>query len=129
MRAFRMFDGLNTMTRRGVIGTSTPVFGLRPMRSPFERTTKEPNDDSLTVSPRASVADFLEDGFDQLGRFGARQADFLVDGLSKIGAVWSCVSRDPIRRDLDIASVPELSDDTERALGIDKVNVHQTNAL
>ena len=32
MRAFSTLDGLNTITRRGRIGTSTPVFGLRPMR-------------------------------------------------------------------------------------------------
>ena len=42
-----MFDGLKTSTRRGSIGTSTPVFGLRPMRRPFERTRKEPNEDKL----------------------------------------------------------------------------------
>ena len=53
IRAFRTFEGLNTMTRRGSIGTSIPVFGLRPMRCPLSRTTKDPNEDSLTVSPRA----------------------------------------------------------------------------
>ncbi len=30
-----------------------PSFGLRPMRSPFLRTTNEPNDESFTVSPRS----------------------------------------------------------------------------
>src|SRR5262249_51662706 len=49
----RMADGLNTITRRGEIGTSFPVFGLRPSRCPFLRTTKDPNDESLTVSPRS----------------------------------------------------------------------------
>src|ERR1700733_9294532 len=53
MRCLRIADGLDTMTRRGEIGTSLPVFGLRPMRWPFLRTTKEPNDDNLTVSPRS----------------------------------------------------------------------------
>src|SRR5665213_795909 len=53
MRCFRIAEGLNTMTRRGEIGTSMPVFGLRPIRWPFLRTTKEPKDDSLTVSPRS----------------------------------------------------------------------------
>src|ERR1700761_1991115 len=53
MRCLRIADGLNTMTRRGEIGTSLPVFGLRPMRWPFLRTTNEPNDDSFTVSPRS----------------------------------------------------------------------------
>ena len=55
-----MADGLNTITRRGEIGTSVPVFGLRPIRWPFLRTMNEPNDDSFTVSPfsRQSVISF-----------------------------------------------------------------------
>src|SRR5262249_22141294 len=53
MRCLRMADGLNTMTRRGEIGTSFPVFGLRPTRSPFLRTTNDPNEESFTVSPRS----------------------------------------------------------------------------
>src|SRR5579862_6390988 len=53
MRCLRIAEGLNTMTRRGEIGTSLPVFGLRPMRWPFLRTTNEPKDDSFTVSPRS----------------------------------------------------------------------------
>ena len=32
IRCFRIADGLNTITRRGEIGTSVPVFGLRPIR-------------------------------------------------------------------------------------------------
>ena len=51
MRCLRIADGLNTITRRGEIGTSVPVFGLRPMRWPFLRTMNEPNDDNFTVSP------------------------------------------------------------------------------
>src|SRR5215218_413983 len=51
MRALRTLEGLNTMTRRGSIGTSTPVLGLRPTRCPFSRTTNDPNEDSFTVSP------------------------------------------------------------------------------
>ena len=31
MRCLRIADGLNTMTRRGEIGTSLPVLGLRPI--------------------------------------------------------------------------------------------------
>src|ERR1700710_1010717 len=60
MRCLRIADGLNPFTRRGEIGTSLPVFGLRPIRCPFLRTTKEPNDDSFTVSPfsRQSVISF-----------------------------------------------------------------------
>ena len=53
MRCLRMADGLNTITRRGEIGTSLPVLGLRPMRWPFLRTTNEPKEDSFTVSPRS----------------------------------------------------------------------------
>src|SRR6516225_9436108 len=53
MRCLRIADGLNTVTRRGEIGTSLPVFGLRPILWPFLRTTNEPNDDSFTVSPRS----------------------------------------------------------------------------
>ena len=51
MRALSMFEGLNTITRRGSIGTSIPVLGLRPTRSPLSRTTKEPKEDNFTVSP------------------------------------------------------------------------------
>src|ERR1700733_6372660 len=60
IRCFRMADGLNTITRRGEIGTSVPVLGLRPMRWPFLRTMNEPNDESFTVSPfsRQSVISF-----------------------------------------------------------------------
>ena len=32
IRCFRIADGLNTITRRGEIGTSVAVFGLRPIR-------------------------------------------------------------------------------------------------
>ena len=61
--AFNTLDGLKTSTRRCMIGTSTPVFGLRPMRSPLSRTRHEPNEDSLTVSP---VADPLVDRFGEI---------------------------------------------------------------
>ena len=35
MRLFSTFDALKVITRRGRIGTSSPVFGLRPIRSFF----------------------------------------------------------------------------------------------
>lgn len=35
IRSFMMLLGRKTSTRRGVMGTSLPVLGLRPMRSPF----------------------------------------------------------------------------------------------
>ena len=85
MWAFRTFDGLKTITRRGSIGTSTPVFGLRPTRSPLLRTMNEPNEDSFTVSPRSqAVADLGQDPLDQFGRFGPRETDLLVHGLAQI---------------------------------------------
>jgi hypothetical protein len=40
----RMPEDLNTMTRRGEVGTSLPVFRLRPMRWPFLRTISESKD-------------------------------------------------------------------------------------
>src|SRR5258708_29086193 len=60
---FRMAGHLNTNTRRGEIGTSMPFLGLRPIRWPFLRTTHEPNDDNITVSPfsRQSVLSFTTD--------------------------------------------------------------------
>src|ERR1043166_3642756 len=54
--AFSTWLGRNTSTRRGAIGTSSPVLGLRPMRCDFCRTAKVPNEESLTVSLRASAA-------------------------------------------------------------------------
>jgi hypothetical protein len=44
-RCLRIADALNTITRRGAIGTTLPVFGFRPIRGPLLRTTKEPNED------------------------------------------------------------------------------------
>jgi hypothetical protein len=52
---FIIADALKTNTRRGKIGTSTPVFGFRPMRWRLLRTVNVPNDDNFTVSPRAMV--------------------------------------------------------------------------
>ena len=37
-RFLRASDGRNTRTRRGEIGTSSPVLGFRPMRSLFSLT-------------------------------------------------------------------------------------------
>jgi hypothetical protein len=51
-RCRRIEDGLNSNTRRGKKNFS-PVFGLRPIRGPFWRTTKVPNEASFTVSPRS----------------------------------------------------------------------------
>src|SRR5690606_1384572 len=53
---FNTLDGLNTRTCRGRIGTSSPVLGLRPIRSFLERTWKEPKDDSLTFDPAVKAS-------------------------------------------------------------------------
>src|SRR5664280_2806848 len=45
-------EGLKVSTRRDLIGASTPVRGLRPIRSRLARTEKRPKDRSLTHSPR-----------------------------------------------------------------------------
>ncbi len=42
---------LNATTRRAVIGTTSPVFGLRPGRSRLSRNSKLPNPDSFTPLP------------------------------------------------------------------------------
>src|SRR5229473_3003557 len=65
IRDFRTFDARKTSTRRGRIGTSCPVFGLRPTRRPLSRTVKLPND--------------------EIARFVARQAHFLEHRLAQIG--------------------------------------------
>src|SRR3990170_6126403 len=41
------------ITRRGAIGTSTPVFGLRPTRCPLSRRMKLPKPEILTLFPLA----------------------------------------------------------------------------
>jgi hypothetical protein len=48
-------EGLNVKTRRGAMGASTRVFGLRPVRSRLPRTLKTPNDDNFICSPRTSA--------------------------------------------------------------------------
>src|SRR5258707_12427513 len=56
IRDLRTFDARKTSTRRGRIGTSCPVFGLRPTRWPLSRTVKLPNDEIFTDSPRAKAS-------------------------------------------------------------------------
>jgi hypothetical protein len=73
IRCLRVADGLNTITRRADIGASLPVFGLRPMRWPFLRTTNKPNDDNFTVSPRSRQSVI------SLSTNSTREADSLRD--------------------------------------------------
>jgi hypothetical protein len=53
---FIIAEGLKSTTRRGEIGTSTPVFGFRPIRWVFMHTVNVPNDDSFTISSRAMAS-------------------------------------------------------------------------
>jgi hypothetical protein len=48
--------GRKTSTRRGMIGTSTPVFGLRPTRRPFCRTENVPKPLILTDLPTVNAS-------------------------------------------------------------------------
>jgi len=47
------------ITRRGAIGTTTPVLGLRPTRSFLSRSTKVPKPEIFTFSPLASAPQIL----------------------------------------------------------------------
>src|SRR3546814_2139344 len=55
MRSRIIWLARKVSTRRGAIGTSTPVLGLRPIRSPLSRRTKVPKPEILTFSPSASA--------------------------------------------------------------------------
>ena len=75
------------ITRRGAIGTSTPVFGLRPMRWPLSRRMKVPKPEILTFVPLGQrVAHVVEHALDQPGRFGARQAEPAMDDVGEVRA-------------------------------------------
>lgn len=56
-RSFIRCEGRKVSTRRGWIGTSSPVFGLRPTRAVFSRTLNVPKEDIFTCSPRTSASD------------------------------------------------------------------------
>src|SRR3954465_2191121 len=53
-RARMIWLARKVITRRGAIGTSTPVFGLRPTRCPLSRRMKVPKPDTFTFLPLAS---------------------------------------------------------------------------
>ena len=56
MRSRIIWLARKVSTRRGAIGTSTPVLGLRPTRSPLSRSTNVPKPEIFTFSPRLSAA-------------------------------------------------------------------------
>ena len=60
MRALSTWEERKDSTRRGRIGTSTPVLGLRPTRWPFCRTRKVPKAEIFTDSPAASAAEMRD---------------------------------------------------------------------
>jgi hypothetical protein len=72
-------------TRRGAIGTSTPVFGLRPIRSPLSRRMKLPKPEIFHILPfgqrRTHV---VENALDDRSGFGARQADLVVNDVGEV---------------------------------------------
>ena len=85
IRALSTFDGLKTMTRRSVIGTSIPVLGFRPIRSDLERTKNRPNEDNLTDSPpiKASASSSNTD-CTKIPELVARETDTTVHGFREI---------------------------------------------
>ena len=75
------------MTRRGMIGTSSPVFGLRPSRWPLSGPQKLPNDEIFTASPRARALEIsLRTNSNKSAELVARQAHLLIDGLAQLCA-------------------------------------------
>ena len=57
LRLFIKCEGRNVSTRRGLIGTSWPVFGLRPTRADLLRMENVPKDEILTCSPCTNASD------------------------------------------------------------------------
>jgi hypothetical protein len=53
---FILAEALKTATRRGKIGTATPILGFQPMRWPFLQTVNVPNNDNFTISPSAMAS-------------------------------------------------------------------------
>jgi hypothetical protein len=73
MLAVKTGEGLKVSTRLGVIGTSTPVLGLRPIRSRLQRTEKSPNERSLTLSPRTKASEISSSAISKISRACARE--------------------------------------------------------
>ena len=75
------------ITRRGAIGTSMPVLGLRPTRWPLSRRMKVPKPETLTFVPSDKrVAHVVQHALDDARRFGARQAEPAMDDVGQVGA-------------------------------------------
>ena len=87
MRSRIIWLARKVSTRRGAIGTSTPVLGLRPTRSPLSRSTKRAEARDLDVlalatARRTSRARICSTS---LRRIGARQPDLAVQRFGQIG--------------------------------------------
>ena len=110
--AFSTLDGLNTITRRGRIGTSTPVFGLRPDALALGADDERTEAGKLDGFPaRGRVADFVQHRLDQFRRFGARQSDALIHDFRQIGASYglSRFAAEPFVRHLEPQTIPPLN--------------------
>ena len=85
MRALRTFDGLNTITRRGSIGTSIRSWGCGRRARPCADDEGAEGGQLHRLARGQAVADLVEHALDKRRRFGPRQTDLLVDGLAQIG--------------------------------------------
>src|SRR5258707_340363 len=86
MCCLRIADGLNTITRRGEIGTSVPVLGLRPIRCPFLHHEGAKRRKLHGFATLNAIGDLLEHQFDEFGGFGSRQTDLLINCLPQISS-------------------------------------------
>ena len=75
------------MSRRAETVAAIPVVGLRPGRSFFERTWKEPKDLSLRSSPETITSKISASTASTMpAEFYARKADTPKHGVGEIGA-------------------------------------------
>ena len=85
--AFSTWLGRNTSTRRGRIGTSWPVFGLRPIAAALLPHGKRAESADLDGFPRLQRGgDLVQQRLQQLGRIVPRQTDLRVDRFRKMSA-------------------------------------------
>src|SRR5690606_3608969 len=77
IRSLSFWLARKVMTRRGVIGTSTPVLGLRPTRSRLSRRMKLPKPEILTFWPSAIALHILARISSTRSRLSAREKPIL----------------------------------------------------